>query len=179
MAKHTARRRRRSRKYLRGNVDEDLTVGALIAKGAGSGSFDESVNERTLVSSIVATWTLDEWTVATGTGPLVVGVCHSDYTTAEIEAFIENAASWNEGDKIGQEIAKRLIRRIGEFDISDTAVAHDVLNDGKPIKTKLNWMLLQGQTLRLFFYNTGTATISTATAAVVRCNGHVNLWPQG
>ncbi len=175
MAKHG---RRPYRKYLRGNVDEELIIGALSSKTAGSGQFDESVNERTFATSIVATWSVDEWTAASETGPLVVGICHSDYTTTEIEQFVENLGSWNEGDKIGQEIGKRQIKRVGEFDLSPQALAHAVLNDGNPIKTKLNWMLMQGQSLRLWMYNTGLATVSTATAATIGVNGYVNLWPQ-
>ncbi len=172
------RGKRRMGRYIRGNVDENLSVGTLAAGTLISAVFDETVNERTLVSSVVASWSLSNMTPAEGVGLLVVGVAHSDYTDAEIEAYIENTGSWNEGDKIQQrEVGKRLIRRVGQFAAPSAAVSAVTLNDGKPIKTKLNWILLQGQTLRYWAYNQGTAAFAT-TDPDVRLQGHANLWPR-
>ncbi len=165
-------------RYIRGNVDENLGLGTLGAGTAVSVSFDETVNERTLVSSLVASWSLSNWTPINDVGPIVVGVAHSDYTDAEIQAYLDNTGSWNEGDKIQQrEVGRRLIRRVGQFEIPDDAQSAVVLNDGKPIKTKLNWILLQGQTLRYWAMNQGTAAIAT-TNPDVRLQGHANLWPR-
>ncbi len=172
------RGRRRMGKYLRGNIDENLSVGTLTAGTLISAVFDETVNERTLVSSIVASWTLSNMTPGEGIGPLVVGVAHSDYTDAEIEAYIENTGSWNEGSLVeSREVGKRLVRRVGQFPIPPDASGGVVLNDGKPIKTKLNWIMTQGQTLRYWAYNQGTAAFAT-TDPDVRLQGHANLWPR-
>ncbi len=160
-------------RYIRGTVDEKLVLGTLASLAVISGQFDETVNERTRVTSIVATYSMNEFTVAAGDGPVQVGVCHSDYSSAEIEEVLEATGSWDEGDLIQQELAKRKIRRIGIFD-SDQV--DDVLNDGKPIKTKLNWILNQGQSLRLWAYNTGAGALDTG--AIINVNGHVNLFPQ-
>ncbi len=172
------RRRRRMGKYLRGGIDENLGLSTLGAKTLISTPFDETVNERTLVSSVVASYSLAEFTPGNNDGPILVGLAHSDYTDAEIQAVIDQTLSWNEGDKVGQEVAKRLVRRIGQFpgpaSVSTEAV---VLNDGKPIKTKLNWILLQGQTLRLWAYNLGTSALAT-TSPIVTAQGHANLWPR-
>ncbi len=178
MAKHPQRRRRRRMgKYIRGDMDEQLALSTLAAKTAVKGNFDQTVNERTLVSSVVATWALSEFTKSTGDGPILVGLAHSDYSAAEIEAVIENTASWDEGDKVAQEIGKRLVRRVGIFNTPDDEAQTVTLNDGKPIKTKLNWILLQGQTLSHWAYNLGTSALAT-TSPTLNTQGHANLWPR-
>ncbi len=172
------RRRRKMGRYIRGNVDEELTLAALAAKDVIGAGFDEAVDDRTLVSSIVATYSLGGFTDIADVGPIMVGVAHSDYNDAEIEAYIEGTGQWNESDIVAtREISRRLIRRIGTFPTPVSAVAIVVLNDGKPIKTKLNWLLAEGQTLRLWVYNTGTQNVAT-TVPVVNASGHVNLFPR-
>ncbi len=179
MAKRRGRRRRSMGRYIRGTVDEELDLGTLAARTAISAIFDNVVNERTLVSSLVATWSLADWTVATGDGPVLVGVAHSDYTSTEIEEYLEQTQSWNEGNMIAQEINKRKIRRVGQFESPIGGVAADsvVLNDGKAIKTKLNWILLQGQSLQIWAYNMGGSAFAT-TNPTLRTAGHANLFPK-
>ncbi len=140
-------------------------------------AFDETVNERTLVSSVVATYSMNNFTPVASAGPVLVLLAHSDYSSAEIEEFIENTGSWDEGDLVNQEIASRKIRKIGVFETIGDVTDEVVLNDGKPVKTKLNWILNQGQTLQMMGYNLGTAAFTT-TAPVVRADGHANLWPR-
>ncbi len=166
----------RSFRYLRGNVDESVTLATLAGRTLISSTFDETVNERTLVTSIRALYSLEQFTKVAGDGPIWVGVAHSDYTDAEIEEVLEITTSWNEGDKIGQERAKRKVRKIGIFDVPNSTAEVSVLNDGKPIKTKLNWILLQGQTLKLWVYNLGSGGLTAGS--VVRAQGNVNLWPR-
>ncbi len=172
------KRRRRMGKYIRGTVDESTSFAALGAKDVATAVFDEAVNERTLVSSIVATYGLRSFTPIANAGPILVGVAHSDYSDAEIEEFLESSQSWNEGDLVAQEVAARKIRRVGMFGAPDDAEDTQTLNDGKPIKTKLNWILLQGQSLQMWVYNMGSAAVATTTP-VVDAAGHVNLWPKG
>ncbi len=172
--KGTPRRRRR---YIRGNVDEQLALSTLGGKVVISQIFDSVVNERTLVSSIVANWSLRSFTPATDDGPIMVGVAHSDYSSAEIEAWIENTGGWDEGNKVQQEVAQRKIRIVGTFPGFVTAETQSsVLNDGKAIKTKLNWVILQAQTLQVWAYNLGSSALAT-TSPIVSCEGHANLWP--
>jgi len=174
MAKHPKSRRRR--RYLKGNIDENLGLGTLASGTLISDTWDETVNERSLVSSVVASWSVDLLT--SPQGPILFGVAHSDYTDAEIEEVIENAGSWNEGDLVSQEKAKRKIRIIGQFVSEELAGTTDVrFNEGKPVKTKLNWILNQGQTLKMWAYNRSDTALAT-TAPVVRCSGHANIWPQ-
>ncbi len=164
-------------KYLRGTIDEELDLGTLASRTLVSVLMDESVTETTWLSSIRSTYSVSGWTPATDVGPLMVGVAHSDYTDAEIEQVIESTQSWNIADKIAQEVSGRLVRRIGVFEVPSGPNAVVVLNDGKPIRTKLNWKLSTGQTLRLWAYNMGQAPFATTTPQVF-AEGQANLWPQ-
>jgi len=174
-AKGKPRRRRSMGRYLRGRIDENLALGTLAPVTLISVIFDETVIEKSLISSIVATWSMRNFTESGNDGPILVGVAHSDYTDGEIEAVIESTGSWNVGNKIEQEIAKRLVRIVGTFESSNQALGAAVLNDGKPIKTKLNWSLVTGQSLRLWAYNLGGSALDT-TDPTVHVEGHANLF---
>lgn len=168
MAKHS--KRRYTRKLIKGVVDEALTVGALAATTLVGGAYDDSVTERTFLISHEAVWFLRESTALEG--GLLVGIAHSDYSDAEVEAFIENTGSWDEGDLIGQEVGKRKIRIVGQFG----AFAQDMsLNEGVPIKTICKFILNAGDSLRLWAYNLSGATLTTGS--VVTNSGHVWLRP--
>ncbi len=109
------------------------------------------------VVSVHGTWSVVPFTE--GDGPLVVGIAHGDYTITEIKEFIEATAAIDLGDKIAQERAKRLIRVVGVI----SSVANSTLNDGKPIKTKLNWKITQGKALSFFVYNDGGGSMTTGS----------------
>ncbi len=164
-------------KYLRGAVDEQLTLTTLASKTVVGVIFDSVVNERTLVSSVVAQYSLTNFTKSTGDGPILIGLAHSDYSDSEIEEYLENTGTWNEGNLVSKEISARKIRRVGVFDNPLDEASAIVLNDGKAIKTKMNWILLQGQSLKVWAYNLGSSPLAT-TAPVVDVTGHANLWPR-
>ncbi len=164
-------------KYIKGNVDELLTLTGLVANTLVGTQFDDSVNERTFISSLVASYSISNFTLGTDDGPIMVGVAHSDYSDAEIEAVIEVTGSWNEGDLIAREVGQRLVRVIGIFRATGAATETMTLQEGKMIRTKLGWILLQSQSLRLWAYNLGTSNLAT-TAPTIRVQGHVNLWPR-
>ncbi len=173
-----ARRSRKFRRYLKGNVDETLSLTTLAAKTLVGTLFDETPDEKVWISSLKGIWSIADFTPAAGDGPILVGVAHGDYSDAEVEEVIENTGSWSEGDLVqSREIAKRLVRQIGVFDAETASSDHQVLNDGKPITTKLGWLLTTGKTLRIWAYNLGDSALAT-TVPQVRVNGHVNLWPQ-
>ncbi len=163
-------------RYIRGNVDERIAITTLGSETAAIAVFDDSVKERSLISSLVVSVAMRDYTPAAGVGPIMVGISHSDYTAAEIEAFIEQSGSWNEGDKVAQEVAKRQIRMLGQFETAGLdATQEAALNDGMKFKTKLNWILNAGQTLNLWAYNSGSAAVST-TVPDIEMEGHANLW---
>ncbi len=167
---------RKFRRYLRGAVDIKGSLTTLGTKDVVSFVDSDSVAEKAWLSSVVATWSMDNLTPTGGVGPIVVGVAHSDYSSSEIEEWLENAGSWKEASMIEQEIGKRRIRQVGTFRIPSLATDGIVLNDGKKIHTKCGWMLTTGQTLRVWAYNSGTANVDT-TVPVLDVTGHVNLWP--
>ncbi len=176
MAKGKARRRRKFKKYLRGQIRHTLALGTLASATLVGSNVGDTVTEKAWVTSVIGTWSLSAMTKAAGVGPIMCGLAHSDYSDAEIEAFIENAGSWEEGDQVEQEVARRKIRIVGVFDVTDTATEDDVLNDGKPIRTKCGWMLTTGQTVKFWCYNTGANPLAT-TDPQFKVQGHANLWP--
>ncbi len=169
--------KRRMGKYIRGNVDEVMLLTTLASKTLAAQAFDETVNERSLITSIVAAYSLSAFTAGNDIGPIMCGVAHGDYSAAEIEAVIENTGSWNEGDLVSQEVAKRKVRILGIFRDTQTAAGSMILNNGRPIKTKMNWILNQGETLQLWAYNLGGTAVAT-TVPIVFCQGHVNIFPK-
>ncbi len=176
--KSKPRVRRKFRQYLRGNIDNTMALGTLGSKVVISSVVAGAVVEETWLSSIVASWSISDFSNNAGDGPILVGVAHSDYSTAEIEAFLENTSSWDAGNLVQQEIAKRKIRIIGTFDKGELgSVDTSVLNDGKPIRTKCGWMLVTGAKLRVWAYNMGSSALDT-TDPDVFTKGHANLWPR-
>ncbi len=165
-------------KYIRGNVDEALPLGTLSGKAVVAIVFDEVMVEGGRITSVVGSYAMEGFTPTAGDGPIRVGLAHSDYTAAEIEEFIENAGSWDPGNKISQEINSRRIREVGVFSSEGQGVAAVggpvTLNDGKPIKTKLNWYLTTGDTLDLWAYNSGGGNLTTG--AEVHLSGHANIF---
>ncbi len=114
------------------------------------------------------TWGITGLTV--GEGPITVGYAHSDYTVTEIKECLEANTAISQGDKVANEKSNRLVRVVGTLGGSPNSV----LNDGKPIATKLNWLITIGDQVNMFFFNEGTSSLTTG--AVVNCAG--NLWLQ-
>ncbi len=112
-----------------------------------------------------ATWNLMNLT--SGEGPVTVGLAHSDYTVTEIKECLEAQAGIDPGNKVEQERANRLVRSVGQF-----GSVQAMLNDGKPITTKLNWLIAIGRTVDMFAYNEDTGTLTTG--AVLNVTG--DLW---
>ncbi len=160
-------------KYLKGKIDFTLALGTLGSKVLISANLAETLSESARITSMIGTWSLSEFTQGAGDGPIIVGVSHSDYTSAEVEAVIENTGSWDRGNKTQQEVAKRLVRIIGIFN-PDAAPSQTVLNDGRPVRTKLNWAMQTGRTLRLWAYNSGSSPLSTGSSLIV--TGHANIF---
>ena len=154
-----------------------MDLGTLTARNVVPQNFGSTVNERTFVSSVKATWTLAAWTGLEDRGPIEVGLAHSDYSTAEILEFLTQSGSWNETDLISQEIGRRKIRRIGIFEGPEGPGFSEVLNEGRPIHTKCGWILNQGQTLKMWAFNTGSVAVG-GTDPKVTIVGHANLWPK-
>lgn len=166
-------------RYVRGKIELDGALGNLATKDLVAIPTQEVTTERMFVSSVKAAWALKDLLLAPDDGPVVVGIAHGDYTAAEIEEFLENAGSWDEGDLISQEIGKRKVRIVGTFRAvgaeAETAQTF-VLNDGRPITTKLGWILTSGKALDFWAYNAGSGPL--LTGSFLHIYGHANLWPR-
>ncbi len=176
--------RRKFRRYLRGNINMLVNLGSTLAANTGIRFITGgTVLESAFLSSVRATYTMKSYTQIEDAGPILVFLCHSDFTLAEVEAYIEasGSESWDEGNIATKEIMTRgrRIRPLGAFQRA-SGVSSDsswVLNEGRPVTTKCNWMLRTGQGVIYVFYNTGSAALAT-TDPEVNINGHANLWPR-
>lgn len=167
---------RKYRRYLRGSIDHLLSLGTLAGSDLIASDLVDAVEEPVYVSSVKAAYSLDSMTPGTDVGPILCGWAHSDYTDAEIEAWVENQGSWSAGDKVAQEIARRQCKQVGIFDIDELVAGFARINNGATFTTKLGWVLIEGATLKFWCYNMGTAALAT-TNPNVRAQGHANLWP--
>ncbi len=176
MPKRSRRRKGRNMgQYVKGNVDENLAIATLAARTLTSINFDEVMIEKGIITSLVASWSMRDFTAGADDGPILVGLAHGDYTDAEIEAVIENSLSWDVGDKIQQEIARRLVRIVGTFRGGPEASAPVVLNEGRLIKTKLNWTFITGATLKVWAYNLGASGLASSVPDIF-VQGHANIF---
>jgi len=160
--------------YIKGNIDFTMDIGSLAASDVISQAVADSVSERSIVTSVQCSYALSDFTPAAGEGPLSVGVCHGDYTDAELEEWIELSTGWDVADLVSREVSGRKIRKIGTFAApSDPA---DIVNlfDGRMRKTKLNWILNSGQTIRFWIYNAGAQLGGTTPDLDVQ--GHANIF---
>ncbi len=161
--------------YIKGNIDLNANLGTLAGVTAQAVPTQDTVSERARVTSIDCAYALSNFTPTADVGPVIIGVAHGDYSQAEIEEWIELSTGWDVADLVSREISSRLIRRIGVFEDPDSAAGVAVLNDGKPIKTRLNWGLNSGQGLDFWVYNSGSAAFVTTTPDLM-IKGHANIF---
>lgn len=148
-------------------MSESLPLGALASNTVVQGDFAQQVDQEHWAISMDVTANIHGLTA--GEGPILFGVAHEDYTAAEVEEWLEATASWDIGDKIAQEKAKRKCRIIGTF------VSGQQFNDGKPKRVKLGWRIEDNSTLALWAYNESAATLTTG--AIIEFKGPVYLKP--
>ncbi len=165
LAKHKPQRKRRftMRKV---RVTGSLSLGALAALDVVSGAITDASTDPYRLISANLRYTLVNLGAVIDDGQ-EFGLAHSDYTAAEIEECLEATASIDLGDKIAQEQANRLVRSIGIMTGGNAAAGNMDFNDGRPVKTRLNWKMSTGDTLNIWVrnssgvvYTTG-ATVST------------------
>ncbi len=93
------------------------------------------------------------------------GVAHSDYSAAEIEECLESQAAIDPGNKTELERSNRLVRTIGVITGDGVITAGIRFNQGRPVKTKLNWLMTIGDTLSVWVRN-GSGTVYTTGAKI-------------
>ncbi len=130
-------------------------LGTLVDQTALIGTLSIASDNEYRALSMNMTYSVRENTA--GEGPIHVGLCHGDYTAAEVEQWFESTASISRGDLIANEQANRRCRQVGTF---NGLASEESLNDGKPIRTKLNWVIPEGKTLNAWLYNDSGANLS-------------------
>ncbi len=124
-----------------------VAVGALAAGDVIEAGITGVATEMYRLMSIKCAWSITDVGAAIDDG-FEFGVAHSDYTAAQIEEALEATTSMDLGDKLAQEKANRLVRLIGTISGGVTTAAGGLaFNDGRPIKTRLNWKMTTGDTL--------------------------------
>lgn len=169
--------RRKFRRYIRGVFNHDFALGAFAGETLIGSLLPDAVTETTFCTSVRATWSLGDFPAGDNDGPILVGWAHGDYSDAEVESWLEATSTWEVGNLIAQELMRRKIKIVGTFPVqsAQNTTAVNVMNDGRPVKTKLNWMLQTGQILRAWAFNEGTGTITSGT---IHCHGVAHLWPR-
>ncbi len=159
---------RRKFNLRRVRISPTLALGTLAFNVALTTGLTGAADGAYRAVSVSQTWSIKEMTA--GQGPITFGYAHSDYTVTEIKECIEAAAAISVGNKVAQEQANRLVRVVGSFQPDDTGEAE--FNDGKPVSTKLNWLIPIGDEVELFVYNDDTSALVTGG----RISATGNLW---
>lgn len=147
-------------------VNAQISLGALADDTVLKGTIS-TLTEDFYIAGAKGIWTMREHTAAEG--PITVGFGHSDYSVAEIEEKLDAGGSFTgPAAKIEGEQARRLVRIAGMF----TGLSTDeVLGDGLPANTKLNFVIQDGKGLDIWAYNQSGGPLTSGT--VVRFTGHV------
>ncbi len=156
--------KRRYKGFRKLKFQNAVPLGTLAADDVVSSAISQVLTEERRILSMETTVSLQDLT--SGDGPVVVGIAHSDYDNAEIEECLESFAAWDEGDLVAQEQSKRLVRTIGIV-----SELEPTLNEGRPVKIRLNWRIASGDSFRLWIMNRGGAP---TTGALVKFDGHFN-----
>ncbi len=156
MVKHKKGRRKFNLRKVRYEAQDPLLTTGNRAV-ATSGLTGTSANAYRAVS-LKGTWTLNANTP--GEGPYHFGYAHSDYSDAEIKEWFESQLAIDQGDKIAQEKANRLIRQVGSF---TGELASEKFNEGRVYKTRLNWAIGIGDAVNVWVYNDSGASLTTGT----------------
>ncbi len=166
----TSRRRRRSFNLRKVRVAETIGITALAAGDVITGFLTNASTDPFRLVSVDLNYSVVNLGAAIDDGQ-EFGLAHSDYTAAEVEECLESQASIDLGDKVAQEQANRLVRSIGRATGSGVTGGGRAFNDGKPMKTKLNWLLSTGDQLNVWIRN-GSGIVYT-TGAAMSVQGHV------
>ncbi len=170
MAKNHGRGRRRRPFNLRKvRVAAGFGTGALAALDVSVAAITTAATDPYRLMSVDLTYKIVDLGAATDDGQ-EFGLAHSDYSDTEIEQCLESQGSIDLGDKIAQEQANRLVRSIGQMTGSPVAGGGLDFNDGRPKKTKLNWLMSTGDTLNLWIRNGSGAAWTTGSAIVTQGN---------
>ncbi len=152
-------------------IAASLAIGALASLDVISGAGTSALTNTLRVISVNAAYSISDIGNAVDDS-FQFGWAHSDYSATEIEECLEATLSMDVGNKVAQEQANRLVREIGMVNsVSAATGAGGPFNDGRQVKTRLNWLLSIGDTLNLWVRN-ASGTVYT-TGAFLIANGEI------
>ncbi len=148
-------------------------TGALAANAAAIVALHDSGDDDFFVTSVRATYGRAQG--GAGDPAIAVYLVPSDLSATEFEEWLEQADSFARADRTSKEIRSRgrYIKHVGEISGEQ---ATGVLNDGMPVRTKVNMPIFAGQTLSLMFYNTHNGTALTSTTDVTVFGEMTGYW---
>ncbi len=163
MAKHPKSRRRSSRfQVIKFNANRALTT---LADTVVVSQVLTALSQDFFAIAADCRWAIRGLTA--GEGPLNVGYHNSDLSVTEITESLD-ASPTSESDIIARERTRRPVRSAGTF---SGATTEEVLNNGKPIRTKLRFNLANSLEVSAFIRNESGAPLSTG--AVVEMQGKI------
>ncbi len=163
MVKHPKRRSN----LRRVRVASSSAVGALASLDVVINAITQVSANRYRAISFICSYNWSNKSAADDAA--VFGLAHSDYSAAEIEECLESQAGIDQGDKVAQEQANRLVRLIGQFSSGgEGGVSGGAqFNDGKTIKVRLNWLMGIGDTITLWIRNaSGTVFVTGSNITI-------------
>ncbi len=174
-ARKRYRRGRGRRTPRRVRIASGLPCVALAPKDVVTGALTAVATETYRLLSVKLNYKWEDIAAVIDDG-LEFGLAHSDYTAAEIEECLESQASIDLGDKTAQEQSNRLVRSLGTIAaIGNVAEGGSMpFNSGRPLKTRLNWLMTTGKQLSIWVRN-GSGTIWT-TGSSIQAQGDMYIY---
>ncbi len=172
--------RKRNWQTIEVSQETDLSAGLTAKDLAKDQLTDDVADSNFIATSVDLTWTshIEQGAEPIDIGPLQFGLAKSDYSDAEIEAWVENPSGFTRANLVQQEISNRIIKLVGAFTYPAVASAAKVsaraINDGKPVHTRLNWRILSGQSLSLWVFNAGNDDVVATSGQDVNAYGKIN-----
>ncbi len=171
------RRRRRNPNFFMQHFVAQLPLGTLGSSTVVKQAVTAALETKQKMISVDCQFSIDNYTNTPLDGPLVVGFNHSDYTVGEVQEALDTPVS-NQGSRTEIERNRRWVRRVGTLvpiGINDGTIGSMVLRNGQPIRTKLNWVINDGDALEFFALNSGSSGL--ATGAVLNISGTIHgVW---
>ncbi len=159
------RKQSRSKNFVAIPVEGTLALGALAANALVSGNILGALTED--LFSISADLMINVSGLTSGEGqPLIAGFSHADYSDTEVEENLE-VNFLGPGDKIAQERARRLVRKMGvlEATVDQTRLKLVGRYGSSMTRIKLKFVINSGKGLDLWIYNKSGAVLTTGGTA--------------
>jgi len=146
-------------------VSENLALGTLAQATVIAATLLDLAQDAYLISADLM------WTVrglANNESPILVGLSNGDLTTTEIQEAID-ASPDSQSAIIELERARRPVRTVGHC-VQVGAAQQATLNDGKPVRTKIKFPVVNNTELDFWARNESAAAPLT-TGAVLEIQG--------